>query len=276
MNTPHAVPESADTDRLVCRAELAQLPRLLALVSGLCERERIDGASGHALTLIAEEACVNVMRHAYPPGQAGPLSLSVAIETEGGQRLARLTLEDQGRPFDPLSVPEVDTGAALSAREPGGLGVLLIRRLSDRQRYRRDPQLGNVFTIHKSLPPTIPPAQESSVQITTTAHGAVLAVAITGSIDSLNADELSARFAACIAAGQTRLVADFSRVNYTSSAGLRALLGTVKSCRLAGGDLRMAAVQPQVRRVLDIAGFSSILSIYPALDEALESFAEAA
>lgn len=114
------------------------------------------------------------------------------------------------------------------------------------------------------------------MQITTTQHGAIAVLAITGSIDSLNADELSARFAQSIAEGGARLVADFSRVNYTSSAGLRALLGTVKSCRLAGGDLRMAAVQPQVLRVLDIAGFSSILSIYPQVDAAVDSFAEAA
>lgn len=114
------------------------------------------------------------------------------------------------------------------------------------------------------------------MQITTTQHDSILVLAITGSIDSLNADELSTHFAQSISQGSARLVADFSHVNYTSSAGLRALLGTVKSCRLAGGDLRMAAVQPQVQRVLDIAGFSSILSIYPEVRAAVDSFAEAA
>ncbi len=114
------------------------------------------------------------------------------------------------------------------------------------------------------------------MQINITRHETIFVLAITGSIDSLNADELSQGFAASIAQGHVRLVADFSLVNYTSSAGLRSLLGTVKSCRLAGGDLRMASVQPQVQRVLDIAGFTSILNIFPDVRHAVESFTEAA
>lgn len=114
------------------------------------------------------------------------------------------------------------------------------------------------------------------MQITLTPHDAIAVLAITGSIDSLNADELAQRFAQAQAQGHVRLVADFSLVNYTSSAGLRSLLGAVKSCRLGGGDLRVANVQPQVNRVLEIAGFTSILNIYPDVRLAVESFAEAA
>jgi anti-sigma B factor antagonist len=114
------------------------------------------------------------------------------------------------------------------------------------------------------------------MKIVTTPHESIVVLAITGSIDSLSADELTQHFSASIAGGHHRLVADFSQVNYTSSAGLRSLLGTVKSCRLAGGDLRMAAVQPQVLRVLEIAGFTSILNIFADVQEAVESFTEAA
>ncbi|KRB98806.1 hypothetical protein ASE11_10730 [Hydrogenophaga sp. Root209] len=114
------------------------------------------------------------------------------------------------------------------------------------------------------------------MQIDITQHDTVFVVAITGSIDSLNVEHLTQRFAESISLSHVRLVADFSRVNYTSSAGLRSLLGTVKSCRLAGGDLRMAAVQPQVHRVLEIAGFTSILNIFPDVHHAVESFTEAA
>lgn len=114
------------------------------------------------------------------------------------------------------------------------------------------------------------------MQIAIQQHDTVAVLAITGSIDSLNADDLTQRFAASIAQGQVRLVADFSLVSYTSSAGLRSLLGTVKSCRLAGGDLRMAAVQPQVKRVLEIAGFTSIINIFTDVPQAVQSFTEAA
>jgi anti-sigma B factor antagonist len=114
------------------------------------------------------------------------------------------------------------------------------------------------------------------MQIDITQHDTIFVLSITGSIDSLSADALTQRFAESIAQGNTRLVADFAQVNYTSSAGLRSLLGTVKSCRVAGGDLRMATVQPQVQRVLEIAGFTSILNIFPDVRQALDSFTEAA
>jgi anti-sigma B factor antagonist len=112
------------------------------------------------------------------------------------------------------------------------------------------------------------------MEITITSHGAIRVLVITGSVDSFSADELARRFADLAAQGNARLVADFSLVDYTSSAGLRSLLGAVKHCRGAGGDLRMAAPQPQVRRVLEIAGFADIIQIFPDARLALESYAE--
>jgi len=46
----------------------------------------------------------------------------------------------------------------------------------------------------------------------------------------------------------------------------------VKEARQRGGDLRLAAVQPDVRRVLDLAGFSGILKLYANVEEAVASF----
>jgi anti-sigma regulatory factor (Ser/Thr protein kinase) len=144
------------TDRLACAAELANLPALLDMVAAVCERERIDRATRHDLRIIAEEACVNVMRHAYPAGQKGDLALAIRVASRLGRRRVVLTLEDRGKPFDPLSAAPANTAAALSEREPGGLGVHLIRRLSDRQHYAHHPLHGNVFVIEKYLAPPAP------------------------------------------------------------------------------------------------------------------------
>lgn len=100
----------------------------------------------------------------------------------------------------------------------------------------------------------------------------VTIVRITGSIDGLNAGQLSATIATPIAQGRVRLVADFTSVNYTSSAGLRALLGAVNDTRRGGGDLRIAGLQPQVERVLALAGFTGIIKIFPDVDAAVASF----
>lgn len=104
-------------------------------------------------------------------------------------------------------------------------------------------------------------------------QGEVTVATIRGSIDSLTAEQLMAAFASTVSARLPRLVADFSEVVYTSSAGLRALLAALKDARRQGGDFRLAAVQPAVFRVLEMSGFTGILKLYDDVDAAVASFA---
>ena len=114
------------------------------------------------------------------------------------------------------------------------------------------------------------------MEITINERDTITVVTIKGSVDSLNADQLTSAFADPIGQGRVRLVADFAAVTYTSSAGLRSLLATVKDCRRHGGDLRIAALQPQVERVLSIAGFTSIIKVFADREVAIDSFKAAA
>ena len=97
-------------------------------------------------------------------------------------------------------------------------------------------------------------------------------VRITGSVDGLTAETLLATLQQQIDAGNFRLIGDLSGVSYTSSAGLRALLATVKSSRQHGGDFRLAAVVPAVHKVLEMSGFTTILKLYPDVELAIASF----
>jgi anti-sigma B factor antagonist len=103
--------------------------------------------------------------------------------------------------------------------------------------------------------------------------GQVALVRVTGSVDGLTADALQTTLREQLDAGSSRVVADLSGVDYTSSAGLRTLLATMKLARQSGGDLRLAAVQPAVLRVLDLSGFTTILKLYPDAAAAIASFA---
>jgi anti-anti-sigma factor len=103
----------------------------------------------------------------------------------------------------------------------------------------------------------------------------VTVVAVAGSLDALTADTLAEALQAELRAGRTRLVASFADLEYTSSAGLRVLLGALKDARARGGDLRVAAMQDRVRRVLDLSGFTSILKCYPDVAGAAASYAAA-
>lgn len=100
----------------------------------------------------------------------------------------------------------------------------------------------------------------------------VTVVAVIGTVDSLTAERLQKTLAEEIGAGGIRIVVDCARLEYTSSAGLRTLLAAVKDVRTRGGDLRLAAALPPVRRVLDLAGFTSILKLYDDRASAAASF----
>lgn len=98
-------------------------------------------------------------------------------------------------------------------------------------------------------------------------------VNLNGSIDAMTAPMITEYIQALVAKGNVKLVADLSGVDYTSSAGLRVLLGAIKDTRSQGGDMRLANVQPDVLKVLNLSGFTNILKIFDNLDSALESYA---
>lgn len=110
------------------------------------------------------------------------------------------------------------------------------------------------------------------MDLTFEAHEHAGLVAVDGSVDALTAPELTDFINAQVAGGYSRVVVDLSQVEFMSSAGLRALLASLKESRQQGGDLRLAAVPPGIEKILKMSGFLSILKSFPGVEEALESF----
>ena len=95
-----------------------------------------------------------------------------------------------------------------------------------------------------------------------------------GDIDALTAKEVAAFLDSQLGEGENQLVANLSQVGYMSSAGLRALLATLKETRHREGDFRLAAAQDNVRQVLEMSGFTGIFQVFPTVDEAVASFGD--
>jgi anti-anti-sigma factor len=102
-------------------------------------------------------------------------------------------------------------------------------------------------------------------------NGATVLI-LNGSIDAMTAPEITERIQGLVAKGNVKLVADLSGVDYTSSAGLRVLLGAIKDTRAQGGDMRLTGVQPDVHKVLSLSGFTNILKLFDDLDSAVASY----
>ncbi|MEO7456610.1 MAG: STAS domain-containing protein [Gemmatimonadaceae bacterium] len=111
-----------------------------------------------------------------------------------------------------------------------------------------------------------------SMDITIEQRESATVVRIAGSVDGITAEALLNALQSELDAGNVHLVGDISGVAYTSSAGLRSLLATVKQARSAGGDFRLAGAVPAVHRVLELSGFTTILKMFGDVDEAVASF----
>lgn len=93
-----------------------------------------------------DEACTNIMLHAYS-GKGGVMSISCELQDKD----FIVTIRDNGRHFDPTSVPPPDLQADLKERSIGGLGMHLMRRLMDDVSYAFDAEKGNKLVMRKTL-----------------------------------------------------------------------------------------------------------------------------
>jgi len=100
----------------------------------------------------------------------------------------------------------------------------------------------------------------------------VAIVEVTGRLDSQTSPELEAGLKSLIDAGQQKVVANFERLEYMSSAGLRVLLWTAKKLRATDGEIRVCSLNEVVREVFEISGFSTILNTFATETDALERF----
>lgn len=91
----------------------------------------------------------------------------------------------------------------------------------------------------------------------------VLVASLTGRLDSTTAKDLETTLLERIAAGDVRLVLDFTALDYISSAGLRVVLLAGKRTSAAGGKTALAGFGPSIRAVFEISGF---ISIFPVAD----------
>ncbi|MBS0630098.1 MAG: ATP-binding protein [Verrucomicrobia bacterium] len=125
-------------------AEIDQLPRILSWVRTQIEPTSLSDKEKKRVELAIEEAIVNVITHGKP-AEIGLYCLS-----EPSERI-EFILKDAGPPFNPITADEnLQEDLILEEREPGGLGISIMRRYMDLLLYRREDDQ-NILTMIKLI-----------------------------------------------------------------------------------------------------------------------------
>lgn len=114
-------------------------------VTRAAEAAGLDARSVEGVELAVDEACSNIIEHAYGGEGRGDIEVTYRIDGDG----LTVLLRDYGQPFDTDRVPEPDLQAPLEDRDAGGLGLHFIRQLMDQVRFEFTAGSGNVLTMVK-------------------------------------------------------------------------------------------------------------------------------
>ncbi|MBN2202486.1 ATP-binding protein [bacterium] len=109
-----------------------RLEEIRAFVSGIARRSGFVEEEVNKIELAVDEACSNVIEHAYGEERPGDIDVSVRADRD---RLT-VTVSDNGKSFRFDGVPVPDMKQYLSELRVGGLGIYLMRMLMDDVTYR--------------------------------------------------------------------------------------------------------------------------------------------
>lgn len=117
-------------------------------VTSAAQQAGFDASEIAKLELAVDEACANVIEHAYS-GQ--DLTQEVVVRATFDNETLSIDIEDTGRGFDPALIQPEELEQLISKRKTGGLGMRLMKTLMDEVRYEIEPGKKNALHMVKRL-----------------------------------------------------------------------------------------------------------------------------
>jgi serine/threonine-protein kinase RsbW len=109
-------------------------------VERFLEQHGVAQRAAYHVQLAFEELVTNVIKYAFDDDRDHAISYALRVADDR----VSLSLEDDGRPFDPVSSPLPPLAANLEEAEVGGLGLRVLRKAATSFRYRREAGVNHV------------------------------------------------------------------------------------------------------------------------------------
>ncbi|MBX3058427.1 MAG: ATP-binding protein [Anaerolineae bacterium] len=137
-------------DTLIIPGRYDKIQQACQFVAAGAAQAGLDDTAVFHVELACDEACTNVIEHAYGAEDVGQIRLR--WEVQAGRFV--ITIHDNGRSFDPDEVPvpipdDVANGTSDFPRV-GGLGIHFMRKLMDEVRYQFEDD-GNTLVLVKVI-----------------------------------------------------------------------------------------------------------------------------
>ncbi len=116
-------------------------------VTSAAQQAGFDDTEIAKLELAVDEACANVIEHAYGHDVSKEVVVRVTLDDE----TLSIDIEDTGRGFDPGAIDQEELEQLISKRKTGGLGMRLMKTLMDEVHYEIAPGKKNALHMTKRL-----------------------------------------------------------------------------------------------------------------------------
>ena len=105
-----------------------------AFIASFAAHHAMDKDSAARAQIVVEELLTNLIKYGYP-GRSRPGSAELVLRLEPDRLTIELT--DNGSAFDPFANPEPDFSQPPQVRPAGGMGLHIVRLLTESRTYRR-------------------------------------------------------------------------------------------------------------------------------------------
>ena len=134
-----------ETFTLSTSVTLSSLDRIRSFLDESLERLGVGHEALGDIKLAVDEAVTNIVLHGYD-GDGGPLEIEVIPR---GSDLV-VTIRDEAKPFDDASQAQPRLDTPLESRPFGGMGLFLIRKMTDEALFSERPGRGNELRLVKN------------------------------------------------------------------------------------------------------------------------------
>jgi anti-sigma regulatory factor (Ser/Thr protein kinase) len=114
--------------------DLRELTHVLQLVNVFLEPRELQSKLVYAVNLILEEILMNIIRHGYDDEDSHEIEVQIELEEDE----VALTVIDDGKEFNPLTIPGPDRSKSAMDRLEEGLGLQFVRHMRNAMEYRRE------------------------------------------------------------------------------------------------------------------------------------------